>query len=186
MPVTPPLTAAKAIAIACAFAILIIDQISKWAITEVVLADHFYGQSLGLIEWFIETPNKLPFLRIEITSFFNLVMVWNYGVSFGLFNNIGDLGPMLLTTLTGVLIAGFCVWLFYAHSKIQLAAIALVIGGGIGNLIDRIRFDAVIDFLDFHIAGYHWPAFNVADCCIVIGIFLLIIHSLFFEKQPQQ
>lgn len=178
----PELSRERCIAIAGVLAIVIIDQISKWALTEMVLAEHFYGQSLELVDWFLDTPNKLPFLRIEITSFFNLVMVWNYGVSFGLFNNVGDWGPSILTIITACLIAGFFIWLLYADSKLQLLAITFVVGGGIGNLIDRIRFDAVIDFLDFHIASYHWPAFNIADCTIVIGIFLLIIHSLFFEK----
>jgi signal peptidase II len=110
-------------------------------------------------------------------------MVWNKGVSFGLFNHDTDYGPLLLTSLSLVISAVFLVWLFRTNSAVQLCGIAMVIGGAIGNVIDRLRFGAVIDFLDFHAAGWHWPAFNLADSSIVIGIFILILYAIFFEER---
>ncbi len=63
------------------------------------------------------------------------------------------------------------------------AALSLILGGAIGNVIDRLRFDAVVDFLDFHVAGYHWPAFNVADSAISVGVVLMLLHQFRFGKE---
>jgi signal peptidase II len=63
------------------------------------------------------------------------------------------------------------------------AALALVLGGALGNVIDRLRFDAVVDFLDFHLAGYHWPAFNIADSAISVGVVLMLLHQFSAGKR---
>jgi signal peptidase II len=127
----------------------------------------------------------LPFARVEVTSFFNWVMVWNKGISFGIMNHETDYGPLLLTVLAVVITAIFLWLLLKKPVSVNSWGFALIIGGAIGNVIDRLRFGAVIDFLDFHAKDYHWPAFNIADSCVCIGVFLLIIWGLFFE-QPQQ
>ena len=93
---------------------------------------------------------------VEVTPFFNLVLVYNRGVSFGLLSNDSSFGPYIL--------AGLAI------------AIALAI---YYFLLDRLLYGAVVDFLDFHIAGYHWPSFNVADCAIVVGAFLIAYDGLF-------
>lgn len=116
---------------------------------------------------------------ITVTPFFNLVMVWNFGVSFGLFANGHDMMPYFLILLALVISAGLGIWAWRGANRFQALAVGLVIGGAIGNIIDRLRFGAVADFLDFHLAGWHWPAFNVADCCIVVGVCLLLIDGLF-------
>ena len=81
---------------------------------------------------------------------------------------------------------GFGFWLWSAEKHFHGLCNALIIGGALGNVIDRARFGAVIDFLDFHVKGYHWPAFNVADMSVVSGISLLMIVSLFFETKTRQ
>ena len=162
---------------------LVFDQISKWFITEKTIkpalgADNGYD----FVEWYVLATEQLPFTSIEILPFFNIVMVWNKGVSFGMLTQDSAIGSWLLVGLSAVITLWFAGWLFVAKGKVQKLAIALVIGGAIGNAIDRIRFNGVIDFLDFHAFGWHYPAFNVADSCIVIGVFMLIIYTLFFEK----
>ncbi len=120
---------------------------------------------------------------IEILPFFNLVVVWNRGVSFGLFNEDSAYGAYVLIAISSVIAIWFLMWLFQTRSRIQAAALALVIGGAVGNIIDRILHGAVYDFLDFHLMGHHWPAFNIADSAVVIGVFTLIFHSIFLDKK---
>ena len=164
--------------------LFVFDQLSKWAITENVIRPALgeaFLPPLNLAEWLSNAPGRLPFTSIEVLPFFNIVMVWNQGISFGLFNHDNGVGPFILMGISSVISLIFLIWLFRTTSKLQSFAIVLVIAGALGNVVDRARFGAVIDFLDFHVAGYHWPAFNVADSCICIGVFLLIIQSFFFE-----
>lgn len=120
---------------------------------------------------------------IEITSNFNLVLGWNRGVSFGLFNQESAYGPYILTGVALVIVIGLMIWLWKSTTNWSAWALGLVIGGAIGNVIDRIQYGAVVDFLDFHAFGYHWPAFNVADTAICIGAGLLILESLFIREE---
>jgi lipoprotein signal peptidase len=115
---------------------------------------------------------------VAVTPFFNLVLVWNTGVSFGMLAGAGGASPWILVGLA-LLIAGVvAVWLARERRTLPRVALWLVLAGALGNVIDRVRFGAVVDFLDFHLAGYHWPAFNVADSAIVIGAGLLILDGL--------
>lgn len=118
-----------------------------------------------------------PPRTIEVTSFFNLVAVWNSGVSFGFLANHSEAMPYILTGFAIVVSLGLTVWLLRVHARSLAAGLGLVIGGAVGNVIDRLRFQAVIDFIDLHAAGYHWPAFNVADAAITIGVGLLLLDS---------
>jgi signal peptidase II len=122
---------------------------------------------------------------IEITSFFNLVMVWNPGISFGLLDGGAAWMRWLLAGLALAVVAGLILWLRRIDRGWLGAAVGLVIGGAIGNLIDRLRFGAVADFLDFHLLGYHWYAFNIADSAIVIGVAVLLVDGLFARPQPR-
>lgn len=119
---------------------------------------------------------KLP---IAVTSFFNLVYVENTGVSFGFLQGIGD-GPLFLIVLSSLITLGLFIWLIRDKNQSLLFKLCLgaAIGGAIGNISDRIRFGAVIDFLDFYVGSYHWPAFNVADSSISIAMICLIILTL--------
>jgi signal peptidase II len=115
---------------------------------------------------------------VEVTGFFNLVLVWNPGVSFGMLQGLGETGPWLLTGFAVAVCVALLFWLARERRGLTRLALGLVLGGAIGNIVDRLRFGAVIDFLDFHAMGYHWPAFNVSDSAIVVGAALLLFDGL--------
>lgn len=115
---------------------------------------------------------------IEVTSFLNLVPVWNRGVAFGFLSEEGALIPVVLTAFAAIVSVVLAVWLLRAGRAGTVFALGLVIGGAVGNIVDRLRFGAVIDFLDFHVADFHWPAFNLADAGITIGVVLLLLDGL--------
>ncbi len=133
-------------------------------------------------QWWLSLMAARP-EGIELTPFFNLVMVWNRGVSFGLFNQgDGDMQRWMLVGFTSLVVLFLLVWLSRPIMVGVALGLGLVIGGAVGNIIDRLRFGAVADFLDVHAFGWHWPAFNVADAAIVVGVLLLLADALF---QPQ-
>ena len=132
-----------------------------------------------LTKWWILEKIMLPPRVIEVTPFFNLVLTWNRGVSFGMFNTDSPLNAWLLPLLAIAIVCMLLAWLVRADKTIIGLALGAVIGGAIGNLIDRVRFGAVADFLDVHAFGYHWPAFNIADSAITIGVAVLIFDSVF-------
>ena len=116
---------------------------------------------------------------VAVTSFFNLVLVYNAGAAFSFLSDAAGWQRLLFIAIAAVA----SVWIVYllrryAHQRLFALALSLVLAGAIGNLIDRIRVGAVIDFLDFHALGYHWPAFNVADSAITCGAALLIWDAL--------
>jgi len=156
---------------------IILDQISKWFILEYVFKPELELETLGVMDW-LTSEFRLPFISIELTSFFNLTMVWNQGISFGLFQN-GN--PWPLTIIALVISGFFSIWLARTKSWVEAISLSMVIGGALGNVIDRLHFGAVADFFDFHIMGWHYPAFNIADSCITIGIVILVVNSLFFD-----
>ncbi len=122
-------------------------------------------------------------LPVAVTSFFSWVKVWNTGVSFSMFNNYGQTGAIVLSVFAlGVAVFLF-MWMLKETDRLKITAIALIIGGAVGNVIDRIRFGAVLDFLDFHYKNLHWPAFNLADSFICVGVFILIFMEIFSKKK---
>jgi len=137
----------------------------------IVLLDQF-------TKWWILTSVMKPPQRIPITGFFDLVLVFNRGVSFGLLGGAPSWATAALIVFALLLSTALCIWMWRADSLLLGTALGLVVGGAIGNVIDRFLHGAVVDFLDFHVAGYHWPAFNVADSAITIGVVLLILDSL--------
>ncbi len=121
---------------------------------------------------------------VAVTSFFNLVLVMNPGASFSF---LADAGGWQRWFFVGLALA-ICTWLLvmirrHARERLMPAALVLVLGGALGNVIDRIRFGAVVDFLDVHLSGWHWPAFNVADSAISIGVVLLLWQQLTHKPQ---
>ncbi len=167
--------------------VLILDQISKWAVMEMIMRPKLQdGNSINILEWYTNTPSLLPYTYTEITSFFNLVMAWNTGVSFSMFSGNGAYMPYILLVVALGITVMFATWLWNAPNHLYGISYALIIGGALGNILDRSRFGAVIDFLDFHAFGYHWPAFNIADMSVVIGISVLIIVSLFFDIKAKR
>ncbi len=150
--------------LALAALVLVLDQISKtWVLANFRLMD-----------------------RQIVTSFFNLVLVFNAGASFSFLADAGGWQKWFFV----VLALGISLWLLsllkkHAHERLMPAALSLILGGAIGNVVDRLRFDAVVDFLDFHLAGYHWPAFNVADSAIFVGVALMLWHQFRFGKENE-
>lgn len=122
---------------------------------------------------------------IALTPFFNLVMVWNRGISFGLFRSDDPTQAWLLIGLSTAVIVVLLLWLRRTRSALPAAGIGLVVGGAVGNIVDRLRFGAVADFFDAHAFGWHWPAFNVADSAIVAGVGLLLLDALFVRPGPR-
>lgn len=119
-----------------------------------------------------------------IDDFFRLVMVWNRGVSFGMLGGDRSLPPWLLSGVAIAVCIGLFVWLRRVQSPLTGWGIGLVMGGAIGNVIDRARWGAVFDFADFYVGQWHWPAFNIADSAIVLGVALMLLDSLLGERKP--
>jgi signal peptidase II len=143
--------------LAIAALVILLDQLSKIVITQTFS----YGQSK------------------PVTSFFNLVLAYNKGAAFSFLAAEGGWQRYLFSAIA-VAAAIFIIYLLKRHAGQRLfcTALALVLGGAVGNLIDRIAYGHVIDFLDVHVAGWHWPAFNIADSAICIGAALFIIDEL--------
>ena len=113
-----------------------------------------------------------------LTSFFNLVLTGNRGMSFGLFNTNAAMNTAVFTVLAAVIVIALGVWLHRAHNPVIRVALGMIIGGAIGNVIDRLTRGAVVDFLDFHIGAWHWYAFNLADAAICLGVIGLLLDGL--------
>lgn len=142
-----------------AVAVVLLDQLTKWL-------------ALGLV------MDPVPHV-IEVTPFFNLVLVWNTGVSFGMFQGLAEWMPYLLSGVAIVVAVFLILWLRGARHWLAVLGLGAIIGGAVGNAIDRLHYGAVADFLDFHAFGWHFWAFNIADAGISIGVALLIIDGLF-------
>ena len=145
-----------------ASAVIILDQATKWWVVTI----------------FMDPPRV-----VDVWPFFNVVMVWNKGVTFGFLGNAPFWGQWAFVGLSLAIVAILLLWLRRVETKWRAAAIGLIIGGALGNVIDRINYGAVADFLDFHVAGYHWPAFNFADSAITVGVAIMFFDALFGPKE---
>ncbi|MCH7543437.1 MAG: signal peptidase II [Proteobacteria bacterium] len=145
-----------------ASAVIVLDQATKWWVVTI----------------FMDPPRV-----VDVWPFFNVVMVWNRGVTFGFLGDTPYWGQWALVGLSLAIVAILLLWLRRAETKWRAAAIGLIIGGALGNVIDRVHYGAVADFLDFHVAGYHWPAFNFADAAITVGVAIMFFDALFKRKE---
>jgi signal peptidase II len=118
---------------------------------------------------------------VKVTPFFDLVLAWNVGISFGWFQNDGFLAQAVLTTIKAVAVIVLAVWMARSRTLLATVALGLIIGGAIGNAIDRVAYGAVVDFALFHIEiggnTYNWYVFNLADTAIVAGVAALLYDS---------
>ncbi len=153
------------LAYALAAVVVALDQLSKaWVLGPLDLPDR--GQ-------------------VQVLPFFRLTMVWNPGVSFGLLAARGDLGRWLLVAFVVAVVTALALWARQANRVLTALSIGLIMGGAIGNnIIDRVRFGAVADFLDFSGLGFKW-IFNVADSAITVGVILLLLEMLLAAKTPE-
>ncbi len=145
-----------------ASAVIVLDQATKWWVVTI----------------FMDPPRV-----VDVWPFFNVVMVWNRGVTFGFLGDTPYWGQWAFVGLSLAIVAILLLWLRRAETKWRAAAIGLIIGGALGNVIDRVNYGAVADFLDFHVAGYHWPAFNFADAAITVGVAIMFFDALFKRKE---
>lgn len=122
-----------------------------------------------------------PYEPVKLTPFFNLVNVENTGAAFSMLSNMGN---RFFITIA-ILAIAFIVYLLMKTKESPLS-LAFILGGALGNLADRLYYGHVRDFLDFHVAGWHWPAFNVADSALTVGLALLLIQSFRQQKRPHK
>ena len=119
-----------------------------------------------------------PGQTIPVFPFFNLVMVWNPGISYGLFPASGRLGTWALEAATVAVIAFLAFWLWKSRDSVVAVGCGLIVGGGLGNLIDRLLYGRVADFFHFHGFGYDWYVFNIADLAVTLGAVAFIYDVL--------
>ena len=160
------MTARVRLGVIVALAVLVADQASKWWVLQVL---------------------DLPALRqVVVLPVLNLTMVWNHGVTFGLLNGLGAAGHWLLAVVALAVVVALAAWLRKAESTATAAAIGGIAGGAVGNVIDRLRFGAVVDFIHAHVlvggTDWSWYVFNVADAAIVCGVAVLIVESQFKRR----
>ncbi len=149
-----------------AIAVLLLDQASKWWVLH----------GLGL-----------PALgSVAVLPVLNLTMVWNRGVVFGLLNGFGAGSSIVLALGALAVVVALAVWLRRAERAVVAVAIGAIAGGAIGNVIDRLRYGAVVDFIHAHAFGYSWYVFNIADSAIVCGVAALVIDGLLPHAPPPQ
>lgn len=141
--------------------VIAFDQASKW-----VAYENFYGSAVTI----------LPFL--------NFILVFNEGISFGVLS--GEVSREIIIGMSSVLCAILVIWMLRTDRLTMSLALALIIGGAIGNIIDRVRYGAVVDFIDFYIGSWHYPAFNMADACIVIGVLFVLYDQLYLEPKEKR
>lgn len=146
-------------------AVIALDQLTKW------LAER------GLVLHMAE----------PVLPFFNLTLVYNKGAAFSFLSAAGGWQRWFFSVLAIIVSVLIVIWLkrLDRDEKWTAAGLALVLGGAIGNLIDRLLYGYVIDFIDVYYGSYHWPAFNIADSAITMGAAILIVHSLFFARASE-
>ncbi|BBF91479.1 signal peptidase II [Blastochloris tepida] len=116
---------------------------------------------------------------VAVGPYLDLVMAWNKGISYGLFQQDGETGRWVLVGIKAVAAVVFGAWLLRAETRPTAIGLGLIIGGALGNAIDRVAWGAVADFFSFHVGTFRWYVFNLADAAIVLGVILLLYDALF-------
>jgi signal peptidase II len=154
------------IGIATALVTLVLDQITK------------------LYTLFVyDLPVREP---VRLTPFLDLIVVWNRGISYGLFQQHTEAGRWILVAVSLAAALALSVWIRRTEGRLLAACLGLIVGGAVGNAIDRVAYGAVFDFIHFHIGSFSWYVFNVADAAIVAGVVGLIYDSFVLEKRRTQ
>lgn len=175
-------------ALACTLLLLLIavDQFCKWVVMEGILKGAVGLPGSGLSAWLFTVPQEpLGFIQMRVSDFFNLVMIWNKGVNYFMPGDI-QAPPLIMAGVTGAFACALAVWMLCTQDKVLMFALAAIVGGALSNIWDRVRFGGVADFFDLHLMGWHWPAFNIADAAIVLGVLAVLIDGLVFHKHRDQ
>lgn len=141
------------------------DQVSKYWI--------LYG---------LDLPDKGS---IALLPFLNFTMVWNHAVTFGMFGGVGNAGRVVFSVVALAVACCLLVWMARTPSKLTAACVGAITGGAIGNVIDRVRYGAVVDFIHAHAFGWSWYVFNVADSAIVCAVCVLLVQNVLMGRQQQ-
>ncbi len=143
--------------------IILLDQITKW------VADRW-------LELHVQVP---------VMPSFNFTLVYNTGAAFSFLSGAGGWQRWFFSLLASVICIVLVVWLkrLHAHEKWMAIGLSLVLGGALGNLIDRLYYGYVIDFIQWYYKGFYWPTFNIADSAITVGATILVVNNVFFQKQ---
>lgn len=152
-----------------------------------------YGIFVGLFtfafdqahKWFMIHMSPVTERVIEVAPFLDLVMVWNTGISFGLFRN-NPYSQHIFSGLSLTIVAILLVWLSKIKNLREAFAVGIICGGALGNVTDRLIHGAVADFFYFHLGEHYWPAFNIADSAVFIGAAILCYASLFTEPKTKE
>jgi signal peptidase II len=151
------------IGVATALVTLVLDQVTK------------------LYAMFVyDLPVREP---VRVTPFMDLIVVWNHGISYGLFQQSTELGRWVLVAVSLAAALALSIWIRRARGKLLAASLGLIVGGAIGNAIDRVAYGAVFDFIHLHVGSFSWYVFNVADAAIVAGVVGLLYDSFVLEKR---
>jgi signal peptidase II len=148
---------------------LIVDQVGKYLVLR-----HF-GETICGID-----------RREPVTVFFDLVLTCNRGMSFGLFNTGHGLSVPVFSLAVAAIVAVLVFWLSRVQTELLATGIGLIVGGAVGNVIDRLRFGGVVDFLYFHAGSWYWPAFNFADSAICLGVVAMLFEGLLSGRTGAQ
>ncbi len=150
--------ALTALGLITALVVLVADQASKW--------------------WILRVLDLPDIGQIVLLPVLNLTMVWNRGVTFGLLTGFGQWSYLLLAAVALAVVAALAVWLRRAELRLVAIALGAIVGGAISNVVDRLRFGAVVDFIHAHIGSWSWYVFNLADAAIVCGVAALVLDSI--------
>jgi signal peptidase II len=168
--------------------IIFADQYTKWLVVDRILSADGHISS-GFFDWFT-TQKKIEFFiderenfkTVMLAPFLNFMMVWNQGISFGMLDTNSPNMPLVFIAISIIVSLLLAIWLALATQKTVAFSLSLIIGGALANVFDRIRFGAVADFIDVHAGAYHWPAFNLADSCIVLGAGIMISGTFIGDR----
>ena len=138
---------------------------------------------LGIVALFADKPLGST---VRLTPFFNLLLAHNAGITFGMFNNGQTANALIFSGLALIVVLVLINWLRRVETVFLAVSIGLIIGGAAGNVIDRLIAGSVVDFLDFHVDSWHWPAFNVADSAICLGVIAMLLEGIVFRHQKSQ
>jgi lipoprotein signal peptidase len=156
--------------VVAALLVLVADQASKW--------------------WVLNMLDLPELHQVVLLPVLNLTMVWNRGVTFGLLNGLGSWGHVILAGVALAVVVALGFWLRRAENRIVAIAIGSIAGGAVGNVIDRVRFGGVVDFIHAHVdtpwGDVSWYVFNVADAAIVCGVGVLILESVLSKRKGER
>ncbi len=122
---------------------------------------------------------------VKVLPFLNFTMVWNHAVTFGMFGGLGGAGRIVFSAIALAVACCLLVWIFRTPSKLTAACVGAITGGAIGNVMDRVRYGAVVDFLHAYAFGWSWYVFNVADSAIVCAVCMLLVQNFLAGGQQQ-